>query len=261
MKLIMRYLIIVTVFFILSGIIVYALIPTLPHQFKEDQCGFCHITYEAPLQFRDNITTLCNNCHGNDKALSHIVGIKPSMQVPDDFRLDSNQSMTCATCHNVHMDRIDTETNKRTYLLRRKFAGKEFCNLCHNDVSKIVNASKHADVIQTAHFGYYDALKNDRVDRVSLACIGCHEMAKGKGGHILTKRSYSSGNSNHPMGMDYMTSQAYKSKQLRSVRALSSDIKLYGGKVGCASCHNPFKMSKNKLHNEESKMCVECHLL
>lgn len=247
---------------VISGIAVYAIIKGNPHEFNKDQCLFCHINFDAPLQFRDNITVLCNFCHGNDKALSHIVGVKPTMETPQDFHLDKDGVMTCATCHDVHMNRLDAGTNNRTYLLRRNIAGREFCNICHSDTDEIVDAKKtstHANLIDTAHFGYYTS-EYYSIDRISLLCMGCHEGAMGASVPVITKKSHSIGEG-HRIGIDYAKVQRKKAG-LRSPRSLSSEIKMFGGKIGCTSCHNPFRLGKHQLsiNNEESKLCLECHL-
>lgn len=263
----MRYLhkvsVLILVVAVLSGIVVYAIPGKDPHQFNKSQCGFCHLNFDGSLQFRDNITILCNYCHKNDKALSHIVGIKPTMQMPQDFHLDKDGVMTCGTCHDVHASREDAATNKRTYLLRRNTIGREFCNLCHIDPSEMVAGRKtgtHAGLLDSAHFGYYSSERHS-IDKISLLCISCHEGSTGAGVPVITKKSHSIGEG-HRVGMNYAKVQRKKSGQFRSPRALSSEIMMFGGRVGCTSCHNPFKLDQHKLNisNEESKLCLECHL-
>lgn len=259
MKNVSKRLIALLFLLMLSGIIVYSFTNNPPHQFKENQCGFCHLNYDYPLRFRDNITTLCNYCHRADKALSHIVGLKPSMQVSADFHLDENGAMTCNTCHNVHMDTVDSVTGERSYLLWSNLRGREFCDACHSNTIAVVNSPVHSDVIENAHFGYYTGGISS-IDRVSIQCLECHEGSVASHVDISTKTGTPIGES-HPIGMDYL--KAYnKDNTLRSPRSLSPEIKLFEGKVGCTSCHNPFNLTKHKLSitNEESKLCFECHL-
>jgi predicted CXXCH cytochrome family protein len=245
-----------------AGVIVFSFSNNPPHQFKREQCGYCHLNYENPLRFRDNISTLCNYCHRRDRALSHIVGAKPSMQVPPDFHIDENGETTCATCHDVHMDRVDPVTGERTHLLRSKLRGKEFCDSCHSDTVEMVKARDipvHAVVFESAHFGYYTGGIRS-IDRVSLYCIGCHEGGLAPHAPVSLETGRPIGRP-HPIGMDYM--RAYRrSKELRSPRELNPEIRFFGGKVGCTSCHNPFKLERHRLHitMEESKLCFECHI-
>lgn len=240
---------------LLIGIIAYAFNNTVPHQFKEEQCGFCHINYESPLQFRDNITTLCNYCHGKRNVLSHTVGVRPSMLIPADFHLDSNGEVTCATCHDIHTDAVDPVTGERTYLLRTNKKGREFCDSCHIITAEVV----HSDTFDAAHFGYYTG-GTSSVDRVSIYCLDCHDGSVGSHVSSQTKIVASIGAS-HPIGMDYLKS-FNKSQNLRAPRYLNTGIKLFEGKVGCPSCHNPFNLEKFKLSiiNEGSGLCFECHM-
>lgn len=254
-----------TIFLLLlpmSGIIVYSFTNNPPHQFKEGQCGFCHLNYDYPLHFRDSINTLCNYCHGKRNALSHIVGTKPSMQVPADFRLDENGEITCDTCHDIHRDSVDPVTGIRTYLLRSNLRGREFCDACHGNTTEVVNVNRiplHSDVLDKAHFGY-ETGELYPIDKVSLVCMGCHEGSTASSAPTSTKTGHPIGGS-HPIGIDYM--KAYrKSRELRSPRSLNSEIRFFEGKVGCTSCHNPFNLARHKLNitMEESRLCFECHL-
>ena len=247
---------------IVSAIIVNSFTNSKPHQFKEGQCGFCHLNYDQPLRFRDNVSTLCNYCHGKRNVLSHIVGINPSIQIPPDFHLDENGEMTCATCHRIHMDTVDPQSGERTYLLSTDMRGRELCDACHVNTMEVVQASTpstHAGVLDTAHFGYYSGARST-IDKVSIVCLGCHDGSVGKNAQVITKTSHSLEGS-HPIGINYMKSFR-KNKDIRSPKALSPEIKLFEGKVGCTSCHNPFKLPQHNLNisNEESKLCFECHL-
>lgn len=244
---------------LLISIVAYSFNNAAPHQFKEEQCGFCHLNYESPLHFRDNITTLCNYCHGKRNVLSHAVGVRPSMQVPTDFHLDAEGEMTCTTCHDIHMDRVDPVSGERTYLLRSNLRGREFCDSCHANTIAMNNPQIHATSLETAHFGYYTG-SSYSIDRVSVSCMGCHDGTTADGASVVTKAVHPIGDS-HSIGIDYL--KAYrKNQELRSSRDLSSEIKLFEGKVGCASCHNPFNLAKFKLSvtSDESKLCFECHL-
>ncbi|MDO8446935.1 MAG: cytochrome c3 family protein [Deltaproteobacteria bacterium] len=260
MKKVFKRLIPILFLLMLSGIIVYSFTNNPPHQFKESQCGFCHLNYDYPLRFSNNITTLCNYCHGKKRnTLSHIVGIKPSMQTPADFHLDENGEMTCVTCHNIHMDSVDSVTGERSYLLWSNLRGREFCDACHGNTIAVVNSPVHSDVIETAHFGYYTGGVSS-IDRVSIQCLGCHEGSTASHVSVTTKKGSPIVGS-HPIGRDYM--KAYKKDNtLRSPRSLSLEIKFFEGRVGCTSCHNPFSLAKHQLSitNEESKLCFECHL-
>ncbi len=57
---------------LLISIAAYSFNNHVPHQFKEEQCGFCHINYESTLYSRDNIASKCNYCHGKKSVSFHI---------------------------------------------------------------------------------------------------------------------------------------------------------------------------------------------
>ena len=234
-----------------------------PHEFKfmDGECGDCHITYEYPIRFKDNITDLCNYCHEDDEALSHVVGIKPSMYLTDGFPLDENGEMTCNTCHDIHMDRSDPLTAERTYLLRVKPIGKAFCDICHLGTMNVLLPDltpSHIDTLQSAHIGYN--LKGyDSLDGVSNLCLTCHDGTSGTtinsnteiGLHTLR---------DHPIGMNYKMSWA-KSNNLRYLDDIAPDINFFEDKVGCASCHDPYNLNRRKLifSNFTSNLCFQCH--
>lgn len=58
---------------LLISIVAYSFNKPIPHQFKEEQCGFCHINYESTFYSRDNIASKCNYCHGKKIVSSSIV--------------------------------------------------------------------------------------------------------------------------------------------------------------------------------------------
>ncbi len=154
-----------------------------PHQFnfKEGECKSCHASFYEPKKLVAPINDICNKCHGEDDAISHVVGIVPSMYVRDDFPLDEEAKMTCNTCHNIHMERIDTQTGKRTYLLRIDAIGKPFCDECHKETMEVFikDTPSHLSTLTKAHFGYYTSVGfytpgGVYVDSVSRYCMSCH---------------------------------------------------------------------------------------
>jgi len=162
------------------------------------------------------------------------------------------------------MDTVDPTTGARTYLLRRNTIGKEFCDACHSDITKIVEADykpTHANVLESAHFGYYTTGEPFPIDRVSLICLACHEGALAPDALVSLDGGGHSFSGGHQIGIDYLKAFS-KKDDLRSPASLRPEIKLFGGKVGCASCHNPFNLYNHKLSmtNEESKLCMECHI-
>lgn len=258
------------VFLVMAGaIIVYSYTNAPPHKFNfmKGECKRCHITYQYPFRFRDNITDLCNECHGSDNALSHVVGVTPSMYLSDEFPLDEHGEMTCNTCHNIHMERRDDITGRRTYLLRSNLRGKAFCDDCHSETLEILlpdATPSHAEFFSQAHFGYYST-ETGTIDKVSLYCMMCHSGDIGSEAHV----SLETGNplyGSHPIGMKYddayLRSLSSRSDNMVPPEHLIPQIKFFEGRMGCPSCHDPFNLRGHKLviSNVGSRLCLACHM-
>ena len=127
----------------------------------------------------------------------------------------------------------------------------------------------HIGTVSIAHAkaGVYheDSQLAQILDRVSMECLCCHD------GVIASDASYKIAGEDavtyqrdglsHPIGIDYRKA-ALRDRKLRPVEALSPYIALYDGKVGCASCHNPYSIEHRMLtmNNTGSALCLECHI-
>ena len=236
---------------------------SVPHEFNfmGGECKSCHITYEYPIRFKAKITDLCNECHEKDDAISHVVGVKPSMYLTADFPLDERGEMTCNSCHDIHMERNDSFTNERTYLLRSKLRGKEFCDDCHLGTMNVLlpdSTPSHIEYLQTAHLGYNLTHSYD-IDSVSQQCLVCHDGTLGKNINLNMETGLHL-SEDHPIGGNYKMSYA-KSKTLRYFEDIDPEIIFFEDKVGCASCHDPYNLNLHKLilSNASSKLCFKCH--
>ena len=233
------------------------------HDFK-GRCDFCHITKakkgEPVTRFTRSMSYLCLECHSVPQDNSHPVGLVPSMEVPEGFLLDWRGKMTCATCHDPH-------GKARNQYLRTTLRGRDFCILCHGTMLPMQDP--HVGSVGLAHAKrgvyYDDGALAQILDPISLECLGCHD------GVIASDASYSIVGSDavtyqriglsHPIGMDY-NRVANENRGLRMVDELSPYIALYNGKVGCASCHNPYSSEQRMLtlNNSGSALCLECHV-
>lgn len=248
---------------VFSYAVLYSFVNVPPHEFNflEGECKTCHIDFWQPLRFTNSITALCNECHGSDNVISHIVDVVPSMYVGEAFPLDEGGRMTCNTCHYIHMDRLDAATGERTYLLRTKEKGKQFCDSCHAGTIEFMLenlASSHSDKIDRAHFGYYTTATHF-LDQASLYCISCHDGDIAT--HVPLSLSTGSPMESHPVGVDYLEA-VIRNRQLKHPRFLDPAIKLVNGKLSCISCHNIFSLKNHKLaiDNRNSRLCLECHI-
>jgi predicted CXXCH cytochrome family protein len=250
----------ITLFF-LAGIsaIVFA-ISGKPHDFLENECGYCHIDVKTlPKSINTDITAGCEICHSEySKTQSHPTDIYPRLSTPDDMPLTEGK-LTCITCHYVHIDN-NVQRNKKHYFLRRQIRGIVFCGACHK-----IDDNKHI-VFESVHKkGYQEKDRSTRIDRMSLECIECHDnyaanmdgfLGAGNWNHM--RNEY-----NHPIGTSYKIASTRRPKDFRPASMLNKEIKLHEGKIGCGTCHNMYSKEKNMLimSNRGSKLCLECHLM
>lgn len=250
------------VFSLATGVVIWSGFDTVGHEFT-GRCDFCHLTTPQvgeEVKFSRSISYLCRDCHDVSQENSHPIGVIPSMSVPDGFLLDWAGKMTCATCHDPH-------GSLENQYLRTAARGRDFCQLCHQGFLPMQDP--HVGTVSIAHSkrGIYDAdsALSQILDQVSLECLSCHDGViasdasyKIIGGAAVT---YERNGLSHPIGMDYRQS-ALHDRELRPVESLSPYIALYDGKVGCASCHNPYSSEHRMLtmSNSGSALCLECHI-
>jgi len=236
------------------------------HDFR-GRCEFCHLsmpTENDPGRFTRDISYLCQECHNISVQNSHPFGMVPSMPVPEDFSLDWAGRMTCATCHDPHME----NTAGAGMYLRGSATGKDFCDLCHRGTLPLEGGT-HVGSVGIAHSksGVVDDPNsfNQVLDAISLECLNCHDGViasdasyKVLGGDAVT---YQRNGLSHPIGMDYRQA-ALQDRELRPIEMLSPAIAFYDGKVGCASCHSPYSAKRRMLvvDNVGSALCLECHI-
>ena len=236
------------------------------HDFRT-RCKFCHLTRPKVGEighFTRDISFLCLDCHSVATRNSHPVGMIPTMQVPEDFLLDWGGRLTCATCHDPHADAPDGQLS----FMRTDATGKAFCDLCHFG-SLPLRGELHVGAVGIAHgkSGIVEshAEYEQILDPITIECLNCHDGVIASdasyqvdGGDALT---YKRSGRSHPIGVDYLKASA-RDDELRPVDSLSADIALYDGKVGCASCHNPYSRIRRMLVVDDagSTLCFECHV-
>lgn len=236
-----------------------------PHEFA-GRCEECHLVAPQAGErgiFVQDIDFLCEGCHEVSKKNSHPSEIVPSMKLPDQFPVDWQGRITCTTCHDPHAE----DLSENPSMLRLRSGGKEFCTLCHQDLFQ--DPAKHLAASEIAHTKSWTPPGRDALgrilDEVSIGCISCHEGSVGSVTNFrvagMETLSYMGPSFSHPIGMDYAEA-ASRNRELRPLDDLSPMVSLYEGKVGCASCHNPFSHERDMLvfSNRGSALCLECHL-
>ena len=163
-----------------------------------------------------------------------------------------------------------------------KVMGDQPCGFCHipagpSDVVPLWDKNVTAIVYQVFFNSPANgvAANSGSSDGVSAVCLSCHDGSiapdavwnnHGKGfaggadkrlGVILDPFSDEIGD-NHPVLIDYPT----MSTQFYFIPT-NPDIKIYDGKIECASCHDVHNDSANppflRISNRSSSLCLACH--
>jgi len=262
-----------------------------PHDFTDNDCFFCHFTLPRsgepdgqPLRFTDKITNLCARCHDMSGVISHQVDILPSamIKVPKDMPLDEEGKITCVTCHDIHKPFKNPLTGERSFFLRRETAGKGFCLSCHESAEAIAQirlASQggapgqervtHRPAMDKGHgFAKFEVLDpSSELDDLSLACLDCHnEPGSGKKTTIGTgvwKHAKEGIGLSHPVGVDYYRA-SIDNKDLVPERELNKRLKLFKGRIGCCTCHDPYSPGGGEAlvigdRDNYQDLCFACH--
>ncbi|HBG47356.1 MAG TPA: hypothetical protein DDW94_10265 [Deltaproteobacteria bacterium] len=233
------------------------------------RCLECHIKEpkpgETPRAFSKDLTQMCTGCHASELELSHPVDLNPSMQVPANLPLDWKGAVTCVTCHPVHNE------GHGPFRLRSRLSGQGFCMLCHSDIEselhKVSLGAAHA--AGSSSMKYVELELGGTLDELSLKCLACHDALTGRDAFV--ERRFSDGaffhnrgviGLSHPIGVSYIEARRKYHGAYKPVNELPREIKLFGGNVGCGSCHNPYSKRHFSLvmSNEGSALCLACHV-
>ena len=221
-----------------------------------------------PLQGPDQ-STMCRSCHPVDGSWVHPVDSVPRFPLPAGFPLDAAGRLVCSSCHDPHRA-AGGALAASTGLLRGNASGAAFCSSCHSSIGQGDIRAWHVLVAESAHGAEMreGAMAWGPVDRVSAGCLGCHDGTAAsnvaRSGSIdpfsLTL------NDSHPIGMDYRDSVGQRrlgrtGTNLRDAALLDERIRLFDGKVGCGSCHNPYSDRSFFLVMERAggELCMSCH--
>lgn len=240
------------------------------HNF-EGKCLDCHLdvpkenedTGYPPIFLRD-MTGMCAECHKDALKVSHPVDMLPTMNVPSGMPLDWRGAVTCITCHFAHKDGFGATH------IRVKASGAGLCVQCHG----AVEASLHSASMGTAHVASpvnaplgAGGLELT-LDKLSINCLSCHDAVSTFDANVATAANppgyYHNGSSlnlSHPIGGLYSVAREKYGPSLRAADQLPPQIKLFGGRVGCATCHDPYSKEHSRLvmSNKRSALCLACH--
>jgi predicted CXXCH cytochrome family protein len=267
---------------VISAVLFFAAIPSYSakvsnqklslHHF-DSPCETCHSS--ASMPDKDNlisdISTLCSTqgCHNYDPMLNHAVDIVPGGQIPADMPLDSDQRITCLTCH----DSPVSEGNARM-LQKPQDNTNQFCAKCHSVIGGSYRTISHWQFSNRAHLETLNPNNagtekpvyfQNRLDRETQNCLACHDEVKvtipSLNESESQKRARWASMTDHPVGVDYSDFALQKSSTFFYPRQNPERVRLFDGKVGCGSCHSPYASDK-KLLNEtfaKGRICTQCH--
>ena len=247
-------------------------------------CNTCHapqstdnISDDTTIgKIEGDINKLCasSGCHDFEPSLNHPVGISPNGMVPEDMPLDSHSRITCLTCHDQPKSSDTSEylddSRERSLRLPQE---TQFCGSCHMETSGTLREQSHWQFSTRAHLGSINGRSSSigsstqnfgRIDIESRTCLSCHDdvvvTVPGDFETVRQRKSRWSKMADHPIGMSYDRAASQRPGHYR-YPLFDEQIRLFDGKVGCGSCHNPYSQKENILSvsNERSTLCLSCH--
>lgn len=232
-------------------------------------CTDCHLTnpQEATspgerVKLVKDVDTICRQCHTMDPGLSHPSNMVAGKKPPEELPLDWAGKITCATCHYMHGK---GHSNATGYRIRTEKIGRVFCQQCHDDLANGGKGS-HGGSFDRSHLAGDRSKIGSLFDDLSVQCLGCHDgtVAQAKAVSEESNRAsweHTQIGLSHPIGVDYPPRNSTKS-QYRPAQSLDPRIRLFDGKLGCCSCHEPYKKEGHGLvmSNQKSALCLGCHL-
>lgn len=249
-----------------------AALPERPLVAEAEMCFSCH----------DGSTVDSRKHVFNDRR--HQVGITPSetITVPDEFPLDSQGRMTCATCHSAHG--VSTEPGiEKTIFLRTSHEDSRMCEMCHADKTGGPEQGNHpvgkntlripdavigsggyvgstpnmviCESCHVAHGGFTDArlvLPVDRPGRYPVLCETCHGTTPGLFKHPDTG------------GYSHSVNVVPERADIPEAWQDGEPVRLgEGGSIVCTTCHTthkaPVRESLLVQENQQDSMCRTCH--
>lgn len=210
------------------------------------------MTAGPATQSRPSADARCSSCHQVEHALSHPTGFAPGRPLPAEYPLEAGL-FTCLTCHTDHAARPHTRAGG---LLRSGIAGTQRCADCHDRRS-------HALAIDAAHLAWPGTAPAKDREVETRSCLECHDgSVAGDAASHRAAVGYRPG-ADHPVGITYRArpSRNVDEPPLHPPAALDSRIRLFGGAVGCGSCHSLYSTAPGRLvmDNHASALCLSCH--
>ena len=209
-------------------------------------CAECHVEDKAPeLRWGGDIVELCNRCHGEVPSACTKVHITDSgfsdteqKRIPEDWPLRSNK-LTCLTCHAVQLQMYGDaakEANRNFLRGDKLVVVGTFCFNCHSE----------------EHFQKTNPHRLSGVDSDNPPCFRCHTQDLVSGfetsfdASVKTKNPALCIGCHWTLGEEHINHVLLKADELAEKQAVlleleqeGIDLPLPGGRMHCATCHNP----------------------
>ena len=200
----------------------------------------------------------CRSCHVMSQSDAHPVDVRPRRVIHASLPLKDGQ-LTCTTCHESSQAAHRRAKSTGGKMLRPLLSDGHSCSTCHGDQGED-QRMRHAVAIGKAHHPVQEGRRGRAsksqigLDTESRTCMGCHDGSLGKGLGV-----------SHPVGVPYddvAWAASGSRSRLTDRNRLDRNIRLFGGNIGCGSCHNAYSSTAKMLSkpNTRGQLCTSCHL-
>jgi len=277
------------------------------------ECSMCHLRWVADfegeqkreylLDFTEEkvVATemMCYSCHDGSivdsrlrvwETSRHKAGTDPSeaISIPENFPLDREGRLTCATCHSAHG--VDSTTDMgSTIFLREPNINSSMCRKCHSDKDDGPSHGKHPVNIEfdgiptTILESGGKAGKGKGGEKNLIICETCHTPHGSTNNHFLVIPNSKEGlthamlcESCHTVSPDMKSDDALRRYSHPVAVDIIEEAELpetwengekpflaSGKAVNCRTCHSPHNGTKNNhllvSKNEKGSLCLTCH--
>lgn len=223
---------------------------TLDPHGKRTLCFACHAGEAGPELRATDAVALCQRCHGSGSipGMSHPLG-----KVPDGYTIPQGWPLAggALTCLSCHVPGHPGDRGARRLLRWSGAGGNAVCFACHrrdewDGIDPHREAARERKGCTRCHdrepvFGKDTAETVAFVADVNIVCLACHDRTQHPGG------------ANHSVIL----------RERPGLRVPEALPLASGGRVTCATCHNPHldppvghRLRRDK---EEKAFCARCH--
>ncbi len=218
----------------------------------------------------------CVSCHRSGSGLSHPVDV-PFLGTQ--ILPSSRGRLGCLSCHDQRAaspGHTSLLPGSGRNLLRLPTA--QLCRSCHDQPLDPGGPVAHAISLGRAHlqgawkdsFGaVLVAQPRFGLDQESRSCLSCHDgttagiAAIRAPGQAALPPVGMLASRDHPIGVRYSSfPKGSMAPQYRPESTLPDPIRLFGGNVGCGSCHSPYAGQEELMAVDPRRgnLCLKCHV-